>query len=56
MSDRGENSIIVVPGANATVTVATLPPARVVLAQLEVPLDAVATAFAQARRRARPRC
>ena len=49
VSDRGENSIIVVPGANATVTVATLPPARVVLAQLEVPLDAVATAFAQAR-------
>ena len=49
VSATGENSIIVVPGANATVTGRTIPPARVLLAQLEVPLDAVQRAFAAAR-------
>lgn len=45
----GENSIIVVPGANASVTGSPTPTARVVLAQLEVPLAAVELAFASAR-------
>lgn len=49
VSDAGENSIIVVPGANATVTIDELPAARVVLAQLEVPLDTVRRAFQLAR-------
>jgi ribokinase len=51
VSDAGENSIIVVPGANAAVAVAVdgLPAARVVLAQLEVPLATVEAAFVQAR-------
>lgn len=48
----GENSIVVVPGANATVTVAnSLPAAAVVLCQLEIPVDAVAAALAIGRRR-----
>lgn len=46
----GENSIIVVPGANGTVAGADAPPARVVLAQLEVPLAAVEVALRDARR------
>jgi ribokinase len=45
----GENSIIVVPGANAMVAVDSLPTAQVVLAQLEVPLGAIITAFRLAR-------
>jgi len=45
----GENSIIVVPGANGTVTGGATPTARVVLAQLEVPLAAVELAFRNAR-------
>jgi ribokinase len=49
VSDAGENSIIVVPGANATVTIDDLPEARVVLAQLEVPIDTVRRAFELAR-------
>ena len=49
VSAQGENSIIVVGGANATVTVEALPPARVVLAQLEVPIPAVQRAFEVAR-------
>lgn len=49
VSDAGENSIIVVPGANATVAVDSLPTSTVVLAQLEVPLDTVARAFELAR-------
>ncbi len=49
VGDSGENSIIVVPGANATVEVDELPGARVVLAQLEVPLDTVRRAFELAR-------
>lgn len=49
VSAAAENSIIVVPGANATVTAEALPPATVVLAQLEVPVDAVRRAFTAAR-------
>ena len=45
----GENSIIGVPGANATVTGVAAPTARVVLAQLEVPLAAVELVFRNAR-------
>ncbi len=46
---NGENSIIVVPGANSTVLGTPTPNARVVLAQLEVPLAAVELAFTNAR-------
>jgi ribokinase len=44
VSADGENSIVVVPGANATVTWAdlSLEPGDVLLVQLEIPLDAVA--------------
>lgn len=49
VSDDGENLIIVVPGANAHVRVADLPPCDVVLAQLEVPIDAIERAFRLAR-------
>jgi ribokinase len=49
VDDEGENSIVVVPGANAATTASELPPGRVVLAQLEVPVDAVIAAFATAR-------
>lgn len=49
----GENSIIVVPGANGTVAVeaSSTPVARVLLAQLEVPVAAVRAAFVAARAR-----
>jgi ribokinase len=47
----GENSIVVVPGANhALVVPDALPPAKVVLCQLEVPLDQVRRALGAARR------
>jgi ribokinase len=53
VDDRAENSIIVVPGANGTVTAdqvtTSMPTARVVLVQLEVPVDAVAAALAAGR-------
>ncbi|MFN8023485.1 MAG: ribokinase [Acidimicrobiales bacterium] len=49
VSDASENFIIVVPGANATVSVDEMPAARVVLAQLEVPLATVERAFTLAR-------
>lgn len=48
VDDRAENSIIVIPGANASVEVDSLPTAPVVLAQLEVPTTAVESAFAAA--------
>jgi ribokinase len=51
VSSGGENSIIVVPGANAFVEVVDLPRSTVVLAQLEVPLAAVVAAFTIARAR-----
>lgn len=38
---HGENEIVVVSGANARVTVPSLPPTVVVLMQLEIPLDVV---------------
>ncbi len=41
---------MVVPGANSTVRVDRVPDCRVVLAQLEVPLDAVIAAFVAAKR------
>ena len=42
VDDDGENSIVVVPGANHDVTLpGSLPDASVVLCQLEVPLDQV---------------
>lgn len=49
VSAAGENSIIVVAGANGTVTAETLPAAKVVLTQLEVPLAAVERAMRAGR-------
>lgn len=52
---RAENSIVVVPGANAMVDASvagSIPATRVVLAQLEVPVDAVVAALRAARARA----
>jgi len=49
VDDSGENSIVVIPGANARVHVDVLPAATVVLAQLEVPVATVIAAFAAAR-------
>lgn len=51
VADDGENSIVVVPGANATVDGTELPTASVIVAQLEVPIDAVERAFRTARDR-----
>lgn len=51
VSAGGENSIIVVPGANAHVVVDDLPTSAVVLAQLEVPLATIVAAFTIARSR-----
>lgn len=48
----GENSIVVVPGANATVGVGhdiDIPPCGLVLAQLEIPLGTVAALMSRAR-------
>ena len=44
---HAENSIVVVPGANALMRADTAPSARVVIAQLEVPIDEVIAAFRQ---------
>jgi ribokinase len=49
VDDAGENSIVVVAGANADVRVTAIPPADVLLTQLEVPRDAVAAALELAR-------
>ncbi len=56
VADDGENHIVVVPGANAAVSVAhvdrhhaPVERARVVLAQLEIPLVAVEAALSRAR-------
>jgi ribokinase len=49
VSGRGENSIVVVPGANTLVSAAVIPTAAVVLAQLEVPLREVIAAMRTAR-------
>ena len=46
----GENSIVVIPGANAAVSAEVeLPTASIVLAQLEIPVDAVVAIAAAAR-------
>jgi ribokinase len=51
VADDGENSIVVVPGANHALSLpATVPDAGVVLCQLEVPLDQVGLALAAGRR------
>lgn len=57
VDDAGENSITVAPGANSALSSAdidlqssTLADARLVLLQLEVPLEAVATGLREARR------
>jgi ribokinase len=49
VGEDGENTIVVVPGANATVTADGAPDGTVVLAQLEIPLAAVVRAFADGR-------
>ena len=49
VSSEGENSIVVVAGANQAVLVESMPSATVTLSQLEVPVSAIETAFAQAR-------
>lgn len=49
VDDAAENSIVVVPGANAHVELTELPGAKVVLAQLEVDPLVVAEAFRLAR-------
>lgn len=47
----GENTIVIVAGANAYVgkTAITIPKSKVILAQLEIPLPAIAQVFAQAQ-------
>ena len=47
----GENTIVIVAGANAHVgdTRFTVPPSKVLLAQLEIPLDVVTRVFAKAQ-------
>lgn len=49
VDDAAENSIVVVPGANAHVVLTQLPSSRVVLAQLEIAPAVVAAAFRTAR-------
>jgi ribokinase len=49
VDEGAENSIVVVPGANALLRAENAPRARVVIAQLEVPIDEVITAFRDAR-------
>ncbi len=49
VSDDGENSIIVVSGANAEVTITDLPVSKVVLVQLEIPVDVVEAAVRTGR-------
>lgn len=46
---EAENSIVVIPGANSHVRADVLPEARVVIAQLEVPIGEVLAAFRSAR-------
>lgn len=49
VSAEGENSIVVVSGANQAVLADEVPAARVILSQLEVPVAAIETAFRQGR-------
>ena len=51
VDEQAENSIVVVPGANAFARVDSPIDARIVLAQLEIPIDAVIAAFRSARSR-----
>ena len=50
VDESGENTIVIVAGANAHVgqTLITLPSSKVLLAQLEIPLDIVTQVFSQA--------
>ena len=50
VDEHAENSIVVVPGANALMRADSAPRARVVIAQLEVPIEEVITALRHARR------
>ncbi len=50
VDEAGENSIVVIPGANALVGPRSLANARVVLAQLEVPIATVEATMVAARR------
>ena len=50
VDDAGENQIIVAAGANAEVAAPVVAAGGVLLAQLEVPIDALAPAFAEAGR------
>jgi ribokinase len=45
VDDAGENQIVVAPGANGTLGAVALPPSDAVLCQLEVPDEAVASAW-----------
>ncbi|MDQ3738218.1 MAG: ribokinase [Actinomycetota bacterium] len=51
VADDAENTIVVVPGANAEVQRAELPDCSVLLVQLEIPISAVSSALSQARER-----
>ena len=48
VDEHAENSIVVVPGANGSITPTAPAPARVVIAQLEIPVNVVLDAFAHA--------
>ena len=48
VDDGAENTIVVVPGANGEITATPPAPARVVIAQLEIPIGVVVDAFAHA--------
>ena len=48
VDDKGENQIVVAPGANALVETGDLGPVDAVLCQLEIPMEAVAAAAQQA--------
>ena len=54
VDDTGENSIVVVPGANELVTLVELPTTAVVLGQLEVPLAVVTSGAVTPSRQALP--
>ena len=49
VDEHGENTIVVVPGANAAASFDGFPTATVVLAQLEIPVAVVVAAFQAAR-------
>lgn len=47
--DDGDNSIAVAPGANAGLSISTIPGSKIVVSSCEVPLEATQAAFALAR-------